>query len=122
MKDHVRLPAAALAALPLIASLALAQGKPAPVTYAKVETILKAKCVGCHQGATPAGGVNLSSYEKVMGSRFKGMPVVTPKKPDQSVLAHSLHGKGVMQMPPGGKPVPSDIKTIEVWIAAGAKK
>ena len=122
MKDHARLPIAAFASLPLFASLGFAQSKPAGVTYAKVETVFKANCIGCHQGATPSGGVNLSSYEKVTKGQFKGRPLVTPKSLDKSVLALSLHGKGVMKMPPGGKIADSDAKTIEAWIISGAKR
>lgn len=122
MKDHVRFPVAFLASLVLLASLALGQGKTAPTPYAKVDIVLKAKCVGCHQGATPSGGVNLTSYENVMKSKFKGKPIVMPKNVNGSVLAQSLHGKGVMKMPPGGALPASDAKIIAVWILAGAKK
>lgn len=124
VKDHVRLLLAGLAAIPLFVSLALAhgQGKPAPSAYAKVEPILKAKCVGCHQGAAPSAGVNLSSYAMVMKGKFQGKPLVVAKKPADSVLAKAIHGAGVQKMPPGGSLTPGETKTVESWIAAGAKK
>ena len=123
MKDHVRLPLVALAALPFLASLSLAHGgKPVKAAaYAKTEAVLKEKCVACHQGAAPSAGVNLSSYAMVMRSKYKGKPIVVPKKTADSVIVASIHGKGVMKMPPGGSLSAVEMKTIESWIAAGAK-
>ena len=126
VKDHAKPLLAGLAILPLLASVAFAHGqaKPAakPVAYAPVEKIIKAKCVGCHQGAAPAGGVNLSSYDMVVKGKYKGKPLVVAKKPADSVLAKGVHGSGVQKMPPGGSFPPNEVKTIDDWIAAGAKK
>lgn len=96
---------------------------PATPKFATVNKILKDKCSGCHSGSTPGGGVDLSSYEKVMASKFKGKPVVVPKKTKDSVLSKAIHGTGVMKMPPPGVKLSADeIKLIDAWIAGGAKK
>ena len=111
------------AALPLFAALTVAapQKKPAPKAYAKVDSILKAKCVACHNGPAGAGGVNLANYAAVTKGKYKGKPLVVAKKPKDSILAKALHGTGVQKMPPGGSLPPAETKVIEAWITAGAK-
>lgn len=128
MKPLTRPIMTGLSILSLMTAMAVAHGqkpaKPATkaVAYAKLEPILKAKCVGCHQGANAAAGVNLSSYAELMKAKYKGKPVVVAKKPAVSVLSMAVHGKGVPKMPPGGSIPDADQKTIDAWIAAGAKK
>lgn len=90
--------------------------------FAAVDKVIHTKCIGCHQGVAPAGGVKLTSYADVMKSKFKGKPIVVAKDLKKSVLVHALHGKGVQRMPPGGALSPAEIKAVEAWIAAGAKK
>ncbi len=123
MHRRARLLFSVLAALPLFAALTVAapQKKPAPKAYAKVETVIKAKCVGCHNGPGGAGGVNLANYGVVTKGKYKGKPLVVAKKPKDSILVKALHGTGVQKMPPGGSLAPAEIKTVEGWIAAGAK-
>ena len=123
MHRRARLLSSLLAAASLLAAVTVAAPrKPAPTAaYAKVDAVLKAKCVGCHNGPAGAGGVNLASYAVVVKGNYKGKPLVVPKKPKDSVLAKAIHGTGVQKMPPGGSLPPADAKTIEAWIAAGAK-
>lgn len=90
--------------------------------YAPVEKVIKARCVGCHQGAQPAGGVDLSSYAALSKAKYKGKPVVIAKNAKESILIKALHGKGVPKMPPGPGLSPAEIKVFEAWIASGAKK
>lgn len=98
------------------------KGGGAPVPYAKVEKIVKARCVGCHNGAKGAAGVDLSSYDGIMKSKFKGKKVVVAKKPKESVIIDALLGHGVAKMPPGPPLSAADIKVVQDWITAGAKK
>ena len=39
-----------------------------PVGYAKTEAIIKARCVGCHNGPAGQAGVDLSSYAAIQAS------------------------------------------------------
>ena len=50
--------------------------------------------------------------------------IVKPGAPKHSVLVEALRGTGgVRQMPPRSGPLREDqIKLVEAWIAAGAKK
>ena len=93
-----------------------------PVPYAKVEKVVKARCVGCHNGPKGAAGVDLSSYDALLKSKFKGKKVVVAKKPKDSVLIDALTGHGVAKMPPGPPLSAADIKLFQDWISAGAKK
>lgn len=126
MKEHAKPLLAGIAALPLVASVALAhgQGKPAPKAagYAPVEKVIQARCVGCHNGPGGRAGVNLASYDSIKGGKWRGKALVVPKKPGDSVLSNAVHGKGMQAMPPGGGLPAADMKTIDAWIAAGAKK
>ena len=126
MKSVARPALAAISSLSLLAALTVA-GAQKPVApkagaYAKVDKVIQAKCVGCHQGGRPAGGVNLSGYDAVVKGKYRGKPLVVAKNAKASVLANALHGTGVQKMPPGGDLPAADVKTIESWIAAGAKK
>ena len=90
--------------------------------YAPVEKIVKARCVACHQGATPAAGVDLSSYAAVKKAKFKDKPIVVAKNAKESILVKALYGHGMAKMPPGPGLPAAQIKVFEAWIAAGAKK
>lgn len=96
--------------------------KPAAVPFAKVDKIIQARCVGCHHGAKPAAGVDLSSYDAIMKSKFKGKAVVVAKKPKDSVIVAAVTGHGVAKMPPGPALSAADVKLVSDWIAGGAKK
>lgn len=90
------------------------------VTYAAVAPILAKNCVKCHQGPKPGHGLNLANYASVMKGDKEGK-VVIPGKSAMSRLATVLHGKPQL-MPPGHKLGDADIKTIDSWVASGAKK
>ena len=90
--------------------------------FAPIEKVVKARCVNCHHGATPAAGIDLSSYASLTKAKFKGKSVVVPKNSKESILVKALHGTGVAKMPPGPGLSPAQIKAVEAWIAAGAKK
>ena len=101
-----------------------------------VQPILTANCTfsGCHAGATPAQGMNLS-----VGQTFTntvGIPSVEvgtlnrvePGDPANSYLIRKLEGTAVAvggvdtQMPLGRNPLDqSDIDIIRAWITAGAQ-
>ena len=125
MKSLARPVATVLSLVSLTAAITVAYAqKPAAKAsgYAPVEKVIKARCVGCHQGATPAAGIDLSSYASLTKAKFKGKAVVVAKNAKESILIKALHGKGVAKMPPRPGLPPAQIKAVEAWITAGAKK
>ncbi|NOZ06249.1 MAG: hypothetical protein GXP41_07860 [Chloroflexi bacterium] len=93
---------------------------------ADVFPLLQARCAGqCHnpQAAAAMGGWDATTYDALMGTG-KHAPVVQPGDPAGSLLLQKVRGtqpEGV-RMPLGGAPLSeAEIRTIESWIAAGAK-
>lgn len=79
--------------------------------------LLLRRCLDCHSGAAPKGGLNLASAKTVRTGGDSG-PVLVPGKPDDSLLWQRVRDG---EMPPK-KPLAQDEKElIKVWIAAGAK-
>ncbi|MFZ4506623.1 MAG: c-type cytochrome domain-containing protein [Fimbriimonas sp.] len=117
---------AALVAISVLPGFASPQGKPkTPKTpkapaYKAVQAILTKNCVKCHAGAQPAEGLVLTDYDSVMKGGHDG-PVVKAGDVKASLLARVLRSTTKL-MPPGQPLVEADIKTIEAWITAGAKK
>ncbi|HVT14279.1 MAG TPA: c-type cytochrome domain-containing protein [Fimbriimonadaceae bacterium] len=109
-------------------SLALGLGmplkpKPKPVKkvpFSTVAPIFK-QCVGCHMGAHPKHGLDLTSYASLMKGDKEGK-VVVPGKPASSRLSKAVHRKGAAAMPPMGPLSAGDVAKIDAWIAAGAKE
>lgn len=97
--------------------------KPSAGAYDKVQATFTASCIGCHGSGRKAEGIDLSSYDAVMKGGEKG-PIVVPGDPENSLLVHALRGThGAKRMPLNGQPLPeAQIKEIEDWIKAGAKK
>lgn len=87
-----------------------------------VQPIFNGTCTGCHGSS---GGVNLTSFSKLMGSNGNnyGDDLVVPNNADESGLVDKLepspdHGS---RMPIGGSPLTStQIQTIRTWINEGA--
>ena len=75
-----------------------------------VKTIINTNCIGCHGGALPQGGVNLSTYTGVKA------------KVDDGRLWGALnHLPGYSPMPKGGfKLSDCEIAQFRKWITAGA--
>ncbi len=85
----------------------------------EVEPILMANCVGCHAKNEPAAGLQLLSIDTILeGSSQR--KVLTPGKPDESLLLHVITGEAEPKMPP--KPLlPLEDEEVEVlrkWIAS----
>ncbi|MDR3692304.1 MAG: c-type cytochrome [Fimbriimonas sp.] len=95
--------------------------KAAPVAYAKVQAIFDKNCIGCHRGPKPRAMMNLETYKGVMKGNDDGS-VVTPGKPDVSLLYKVVAGTARKHMPPGPKSLDkADVAAIGAWIKAGAK-
>jgi len=100
-----------------------------------VQPILTANCAlsGCHAGASPAQGMNLSSgqaYANIVGvpSIESSLLRVKPSEPDSSYLVHKIQGtQGSVggsggRMPLGGAALSqTQIDAIRQWITDGAQ-
>ncbi len=105
-----------------------------PTLSADVQPILTTNCAlsGCHAGAQPAQGMNLSAGQmiantvNVISNELPSMDRIEPGQPDLSYLVHKIQGTqaGVGgsggRMPLGGQLTQSEINTIRAWITAGA--
>src|SRR4051794_36993917 len=75
-----------------------------------VAPLLARRCLDCHSGSEPKGGLDLS--------RKKGaMAVVSAKKPDDSALYQRVRDD---EMPPKKPLSPAEKATLKAWIAGGA--
>lgn len=89
--------------------------------FATVRPIFNSKCVACHGGSSPAGGLRLNTYANVMKGGASGK-VVIPHKTGESLLVKRIKGIGGAKMPPGASLSSNDIGKIETWIRDGAKQ
>lgn len=92
-------------------------------TWATIEPILTANACsvpGCHGGASPAVGLDLTSYAGFIAGGASG-GVFVDGDPAASLLIDRLRARnGQTLMPPGPTPIPDDqIATFEAWIEAG---
>ena len=85
----------------------------------RIAPILEARCVHCHEGAKPKGGLSLVSAERLQAGGDSG-PVISAGKPDESLLLEYISGDEP-QMPKDGKPLSAaEVGAIREWIASGA--
>jgi hypothetical protein len=100
-----------------------------------IQPIFTANCAfsGCHAGASPQLGQNLSAgnaYASIVNVPSQEVPTldrVEPGNPDASYLVNKIEGTAAAvggvdtRMPLGQGPLPqADIDLIRAWIAAGA--
>jgi len=99
-------------------------------TFGQVQEVFTANCAfsGCHAGATPQEGMNLSSGQayasivNVPSNQMPGLDRIEPNDPDASYLVRKIEGTGLLQrMPAGSPPLPAaTIQLIRDWVSAGA--
>ena len=143
---HLGRHTSAVAAMTIAISLACAgdgtgvdngsNGGDTPTFAADVQPIFTASCAfsGCHGGASPAQGMNLSAGQayantvNVPSNELPSMDRIEPGDPDQSYLVNKIQGTqgdvggSGQRMPLGGDPLSeADIDTIRAWITAGAE-
>ncbi len=96
-------------------------------TFTEVQNnVFKPYCVGCHSGAQPQGGLDLSAHiaysnlvNKSAGN--SSLPLVKPGQPDSSYLMKRLRAvDGETSMPPSGKLEQRLIDLAAMWIINGA--
>ncbi|MFO0807060.1 MAG: c-type cytochrome domain-containing protein [Gemmataceae bacterium] len=91
------------------------------VTYVDhVLPALRDKCIGCHNAEKTRGGLDMSTYFKLMEGGSSG-DVVKPGDSDGSRLFLLAAHKAEPKMPPsGGKIADEALATIKKWIDGGA--
>lgn len=81
------------------------------VTYSgTIVPLVQQRCQGCHSGATPQGGLNLTSWS-----------VLNALANDGRLAASVDHAPGAIPMPPSGPRLPDcNVRQFMIWIDAGA--
>jgi hypothetical protein len=90
--------------------------------YAKIQPILEASCLECHQGGKPKGGLHLDTLAGALkGGKSDGAAIV-PGDPAKSSLITRIRSEDPDEMmpPKGHRLAAADIATIEQWIKEGA--
>ena len=94
--------------------------QPAKVDFERhVAPILTRHCLECHHGADPAGGLDLSTWERAVQGGDSGAAAIVPRQLEASYLVARIRDG---EMPPA-KAAPlaePDSATLEAWITAGA--
>ncbi len=86
----------------------------------RVAPIFEARCVHCHEGAKPKGGLSLVTADRLQAGGDSG-PAVVAGKPDESLLLEYVSGDEP-QMPKGERPLSAaEVATIRKWIVDGAE-
>lgn len=81
-----------------------------------VKEIISVHCFSCHSGASPQGGLDLSSYSSLRN-------VASATEMENNLLLNVLKGQnGAPQMPTSGSISIAEIELIEKWIEGGFLK
>ncbi len=85
----------------------------------QIAPLLVKNCLGCHAGADPAGGLNLTSQESLSAGGDSGA-VIDAAQPLDSLLLTRVRD-GEMPPPEKGNPLSAqDIARLSAWVSAGA--
>lgn len=95
------------------------------VSYSQyIQPLFNIKCTssGCHDNASRAGGLSLTTYSNVIADPS----VVFPGQPENSILVWAIEGNaGAKPMPPITAPVTpmtqNQVQGIKTWIKEGAQ-
>ena len=90
--------------------------------WERIQPLLEARCLECHQGGKAKGGLHLDNRETaITGGKSDGAAII-PGKADQSPLLRRILSKDEdEQMPPKGSRLSqNEIALIERWINEGA--
>jgi hypothetical protein len=82
----------------------------------RIAPILAERCIACHSGSKPKGGLDLSRKAAALKGGSGG-PAVVPRKPEDSLLFQRVSAG---EMPPTKPIAAAEQALIKEWIAAGA--
>lgn len=86
-----------------------------------VASVLANRCVNCHSGNNPPGGLGMDSFARFIRGGDSGAPFV-PGKPEDSMIVRLIKATGNGRMPRNGPPLTGEqIAKIETWIREGGK-
>ncbi|GAA4426736.1 c-type cytochrome domain-containing protein [Bremerella cremea] len=86
-----------------------------------VAGVLANRCVSCHSGNNPRGGLGMENFARFIRGGDSGAPFL-PGKPQESMLVRLIKATGNERMPRNGAPLTADeIAKIETWIQEGGK-
>lgn len=85
----------------------------------RVAPILAKRCLGCHNQELNNGGISFLDRDSLLKGGGRG-PAIVPGRPEESVLVNVLRHDGEVQMPPGRKLPPGEIRILTEWIRRGA--
>lgn len=95
----------------------------ASITFTKdVAPLIERHCLKCHGGQNAEAGLDLTAHAGILkGGDYAG-PAVVPGAPDSSPMVLHIRGVYLPKMPKDAAELTeSELHTIRVWIAAGAK-
>ncbi|MDX1983799.1 MAG: DUF1549 domain-containing protein [Bryobacteraceae bacterium] len=85
-----------------------------------IRPLFVSKCLSCHTGASPAGGLALDSREHLLKGGTRG-PSLVPGNPATSLLIRAVrHSDGKLKMPPGPKLSDAEAALLAQWVEMGA--
>jgi hypothetical protein len=122
--SHSSLCVSTLCSLCLCGSFSFAADKPAgpkKLNYQdNVQPILREKCFACHDADKIKGGLDMTTFTKLMEGGGSGV-VVKPGDSEGSRLFQTVSHKAQPFMPPKSDKIPQPyIDTIKLWIEQGA--
>ena len=115
-------PLVGLMAVVLLASFSSARlGADEGALAGRVETLLVVRCLECHAGHDPQGGLALDDAAAFARGGQTG-PAVVPGDADASLLVRAVRRQdpAVAPMPPDEPLTGDEIGLIEAWVAAGS--
>ena len=87
-----------------------------------VRPLLVSKCFECHSSSTEQnGGLALDSLEAMLRGGDSGKALRIDSLDDSLIIRAVRYRDPKLQMPPDGKLSTAEIKTLEDWVAGGAK-
>lgn len=84
----------------------------------RIRPLLVDRCLKCHSGTAPKGGLKLDSAEGLRRGGESG-PVISDR-PEESRLIQAIRYANDLKMPPGGKLPEEQVADLVKWVEAGA--
>ena len=89
----------------------------------KIRPILADNCYSCHseRSKKPQGDLRIDLMESLLRGGASGKPAIVPGDPEKSLLIAAVRQTDAkLQMPPGDKLKPEQIRDLEQWVKMGA--